>query len=292
MDEVSSPGKSECRSVVGWSGDREYFRFIECERGEETFYRSVLDVLSGDVIGTIYRGMVREETCAGIAEKFWLNGSRKPRGAEAPGFYVGALHYLQSTRDYLDASARVRSAVQEVLGVSNDPLNHFQLGLIRVLASRGIKYRLARNGGLEACTALIRSWYGAGEFALAPHEDASQCCYPAQADFEIQSVNNFEVVSLNICVENGDGGRLVMWNVKPDELSRVTFDTFYTGIPYPVASLARIERLTVDVHPGDVYVFNGGHVHAVEPRVDSLGRRITIAALLGFIDDRTVVSWT
>jgi hypothetical protein len=45
----------------------------------------------------------------------------------------------------------------------------------------------------------------------------------------------------------------------------------------------------VDIHAGDVYVFNGRHVHAVDTTV---GNRTAVSFLIGFTDDRTVVTWT
>jgi hypothetical protein len=69
-------------------------------------------------------------------------------------------------------------------------------------------------------------------------------------------------------------------------------EAHYPGSPCPLEHLDGIETMSFDVHPGDVYLFNGSHVHAVEPGTDPSVRNITLSGLLGFVDDRTVVSWT
>ena len=43
---------------------------------------------------------------------------------------------------------------------------------------------------------------------------------------------------------------------------------------------------------GDVYVFNGAHVHAVEPNTTEQQTRTTLAAMMAFKDDKTVVTWS
>jgi Phytanoyl-CoA dioxygenase (PhyH). len=48
----------------------------------------------------------------------------------------------------------------------------------------------------------------------------------------------------------------------------------------------------IEVNAGDVYVFNGAHVHAVEPNTSPKLRRTTLAGIFGFRDDTTVISWT
>jgi hypothetical protein len=105
-------------------------------------------------------------------------------------------------------------------------------------------------------------------------------------------VREHRVCALNICLENGAGGRLRIWNIQPDDESRRRLGTFYSGSPYPVDSLAGFDSLWVEVGQGDVYVFNGSHVHAVEPTTVAGAKRTTLSGLFGFIDDATVVSWT
>jgi hypothetical protein len=277
------------RPLTGWSGDAAYFVFREYDRFEPD---AVVDVLRGRVAGVMFRGMVAPHTCAELADGFWRSPARRTRGSEAPGYYLGAYHYHKTTEDYLDETTRIAAALDEVLDVADDPLRVFYGGLAAALGPDGVTVRLAEHRGRSACRGLLRSWHGRGEYALAPHEDRSQCLEPRQADFEIQRVARYHPAALNICLANGDGGRLRYWNIRPDEFSRRRLGLHYTGSPYPPATLDGIEQTTVDVAAGDVYVFNGAHVHAVEPDLDPAARRLTLAGILGFVDDATVVSWT
>ncbi|MCK9930309.1 hypothetical protein MXD62_24620 [Frankia sp. Mgl5] len=52
------------------------------------------------------------------------------------------------------------------------------------------------------------------------------------------------------------------------------------------------EANLIKINAGDVYVFNGAHVHAVEPNTDDTQSRTTLGAMMGFIDDHTVVTWS
>ncbi|TNH22706.1 hypothetical protein FHG89_28600 [Micromonospora orduensis] len=283
-----SPDQERVRPVTGWSGDEEYFTFREFDdfRPEE-----VVDVLNGRVAGVIFRGMISPDVCEQIASRFWASPSIRERPSP-PGHYLGTYHYHKPTGQYLDECAESAAAVAEVLDVPGRPLDRFRRGLSDALAPQGAIFRLAEKDGRQACMALLRSWHGHGEFALVPHEDRSQCSEPQQADFEIQQVLGYQPAALNICLENGTGGRLFYYNIRPDDESKRRLGLHYTGSPYPRGAVDGFELLRVDVNPGDVYVFNGAHVHAVEPNVDPEARRTTLAALLGFIDDKTVVSWT
>jgi hypothetical protein len=138
---------------------------------------------------------------------------------------------------------------------------------------------------------LIRHWNAGGEYALQPHDDDSQCRYPDQVGFELQRAVGYKVCAVNMCLENGEGGRLVYWNVVPDDDSKRRLDLYYSGMPYPLEALDGIEAIWLDIRQGDVYVFNGEHVHGVEASADA-SKRTTLAWNMGFIDDRTVVTWT
>ncbi|NUQ96482.1 MAG: hypothetical protein HOY79_07930 [Streptomyces sp.] len=277
------------KPVTGWSGSPDYFTVREYSAFDP---HAVVDVLRGRVAGAMFRGMVDPETCRTLAERFWDSPHRRTRGVEAPGYFLGAYHYHKTTRAYLRESAESAEAVEAVLDIPGDPLKRFYGGLADALAPDGVHVRLARHDGAQACRGLLRSWHGQGEYALAPHDDRSQCTEPQQADFEIQRVVDHDVVALNVCLENGNGGRLAYWNIQPDDASKHRLGLHFTGSPYPLESLDGIEMKWVEVNAGDVYVFNGAHVHAVEPNTDPELRRTTLAGIFGLVDDSTVVSWT
>jgi hypothetical protein len=278
------------KPVSGWTGDPDYFVMREYDRFVP---EAVLDVLHGRAALVMFRGMVPRRVCENIAGRFWNSPDRMTRGSEAPGFYLGAYSWNKPTAQYFQESARVNPVMRELLDVPGDPMKEFYAGLGGVLAREGAKVRPGEYQGGSAAIALLRSWHGVGEFALAPHDDDSQCADPQMADFERRHVVDHSVAALNICLENDNaGGRLVYWNIQPDEESKRRLDIEFTGSPYPLDSLDGIESQWIEVNTGDVYVFNGAHVHAVEPNSDATQTRTTLAAMMGFIDDQTVVTWS
>lgn len=280
--------RNSTATLEGWRGDQDYFTIRELSEFDP---RHVVDVLHGEVAGVVFRGMVSPETCQQLCERFWDSPGRSERPSEELNYYLGAYHYHKPTGQYLDESAAVADELAAVLDVPDNPVARFRQGLAAALAPSAV-VRQARHDGREACAALLRTWRGQGEFALRPHEDLSQCSEPRQADFEIQRVREHSVCALNICLENGAGGRLRYWNIRPDEESKRALGLHYSGWPYPVEALSGYDSIALDVGPGDVYVFNGAHVHAVEPNTEPDARRTTMSGLFGFVDDQTVVFWT
>ncbi|WP_430789541.1 hypothetical protein [Actinoplanes sp. G11-F43] len=278
------------RQITGWSGDADYFTFREYQEFDPA---AVLDVLEGRVAGVVFRGMVAPEVAENISRRFWDSPDRQVRGVEAPGYYIGAYTWNKPTAQYLDEAAVANPVLRDLLDVPGDPMKEFYAGLGGVLAERGAVVRPAEHEGRSAAIALFRSWHGQGVFALEPHDDDSQCSDPQMADFERNGVFGKPIGALNICLENnGGGGRLVYWNIQPDLASKRALGVEYTGSPYPAELLEGYESKWIDVNAGDVYVFNGAHVHAVEPNTTEEQTRTTLAAMMAFLDDRNVVTWS
>lgn len=275
--------------ITGWCGSESYFRFIERAECDAS---AIADVLRGRVLGAVIRDAVPTATRTQIISRFLTSPARRQRGADAPGEYLGAYHYGKTTDDYLTQSEAARDEVRRVLDVPHEPLAVLHRALAAFLADEGVDLRPARHDGRQACRAVLRSWNGRQAFALEPHEDRGQCEDPVQAGFEIQGVAAHHPVGLNVCLDNGPGGRLVVWNVRPDEAARRRLGVLHTGSPYPAGALAGFGRVELEVRPGDIYLFNAAHVHAVEPVHDPASRRITLSGALGFIDPRTVATWT
>ncbi|GAA5198341.1 hypothetical protein GCM10023322_71470 [Rugosimonospora acidiphila] len=281
--------KEAVRTVTGWRGDANYFT----PREYYTFVpEAVLDVLHGRAACVIFRGMVSHDVYSEVARRFWGSPHRRVRGAEAPGYYLGAYTWGKSTAEYLDESEIVNPILEDLLDIPGNPVKEFYDGLSRALAAEGCLVRTAEHRGRRSSIALLRSWHGAGDFALAPHDDDSQCTDPLMADFERTGVVGRPVAALNMCVENHEGGRLVLWNVRPDDESKRRLGVEFTGSPYPVEALEGSDVEYIEIDSGDVYVFNGAHVHAVEPNTDGLQTRTTILGMMGFIDDHTVATWS
>jgi hypothetical protein len=277
--------------VTGWRGGPEYYRFREYDQFDAG---PIVDVLRGRVAGVMFRDVIDREAAHELLRRFWASPARKIREGEvceSVGYYVGAYHYHKLTTTYLDESAEIADYLAAVLDVPNAPSRWLRESLARRLADEGVTFRLAEKDGRPACQALIRHWASSGDFALHPHEDESQCREPRQADFEIQRALRHHVCAVNMCLENGDGGRLVYWNVIPDDESKTRLGLYDAGSPYPPEALDGIEAIRLEVRPGDVYVFNGRHVHGVEASAGG-GKRTTLAFNMGFIDDRTVATWT
>jgi hypothetical protein len=275
--------------LTGWHGGGEYFRFTE---HDELAAAPIIDVLRGRRLGVVFRDVVAPATRAAMISRFLTSPGRRRRGADAPGEYLGAYHYAKLIDEYLDDSERVRSVLESALDVPDEPLARMRGLLHEALAAEGIDFRHARHAGRDACAGVFRSWLGQRDFALEPHDDLGQCLDPRQAGFEVQQVARNQIVAFNICLDNGTGGSLVVWNLRPDEATRDRAGVRYTGSPYAAEWLIGHERLSLDVRPGDIYLFNGAHVHAVEPVRDAAAHRVTLSGVMGFADSNTVVTWT
>ncbi len=271
--------------VTGVSMDARFFRFDEYTEFDP---EPVVDVLRGKRFGVIFRDVIAAGTQKEMAARFWNSPALTRRTGE-PSYHVGTYHWNKPAGTYLRESADVSADVMDVLDVADSPWHWVRSAVAGELARHGASLRLAEMDGARACPALIRAWNKEGEFALEPHEDEAQCRDPRQAGFEVQRVLDHEVCAVNMCIEHEQGGRLVLWNVRPDDESRRRLGIEHTGFSYPAAALAGFEQIRVDIRPGDVYVFNGRHVHAVDA---SKGNRTAVSFLLGFIDERTVVTWT
>lgn len=277
--------------LTGWQGDAGYFRFVERDRLDAD---AVVDVLRGEHLGVIFRGVIDPSASAELVRRFWASPVRKRRGGEvceSLGYYVGAYHYHKPTGQYLDESAEVAAYLDDLLDVPREPTRRFRAELDTRLRRDGAQLRLAAQDGRPGCPVLIRHWNATGSFALQPHEDFSQLGWPEQTGFEIQRTAEHIVAAVNMCLENGEGGRLVVWNVIPDLAGRTRLGLELAGSPYPIEVTAGHESLWLEVRPGDIYVFNGGHVHGVEASAPG-AKRTTMAWNMGFCDDRNVVTWT
>jgi hypothetical protein len=250
--------------------------------------RLVVDVLQGRRFGVIFRGVIPVATQRAMTARFWASPALRHRTGE-PSHFVGAYHWNKDVATYLAESAEAAGAVMDVVDVADSPWHVFRARLAEELAAHGASLRLAAMNGAQACPALIRAWNKEGAFALEPHEDAAQCRDPRQAGFEVQQVTDYEVCAANMCIEHEEGGRLVVWNIQPDDRTRRRLGLEHTGFSYPAELLSEFDEIRVDIRPGDIYVFNGRHVHAVDA---ARGNRTAISFLIGFTDDRTVVTWT
>jgi hypothetical protein len=271
--------------VTGATAPESYFR-LEERHGFSP--EEVIDVLHGKYLGVIYRDAVDPQVSTSMLQEFWQSQATRRR-ADAPSYFLGTYHFNKSVEAYLTESAEINPSVERLVHLPGSPWKSFRDTVDARLRRDGTELRVAQMADQKACLALFRSWDAEGEFALYPHEDMSQCQDPRQAGFEIQRVVNHEVCAVNICLTNGPGGRLVIWNIRPDDATKERLGIKHTGFSYPPSELADIEELRVEIRAGDIYVFNGAYVHAVEP---TQGLRANISFFIGRLDDQTVATWT
>ncbi|MCA1298584.1 hypothetical protein [Stappia indica] len=278
----------------GLSGERkpaEEFRFCEGQAGDMSL---VADVLEGRQLGVIYRNYLHQEACDAIKDNFWRNTFRYSRGADAPAEYLGTYHYRKPLHRYAGESAEANRHLPGLFEGLTNPVEAFRNDLNRELGRRGRRLRQAVCKGQETCRFVMRSWSGEKEFALEAHDDESQCLDPLQDGFEIQTAARRNALgAVNLCLENGSGGLLRMWNIRPDLASKVALGLEVTGSPYPPECLDGIECFDVPIRAGDLYVFDGRFVHAVTIlEGHQQTGRATISFLLANLDDRETISWT
>jgi hypothetical protein len=271
--------------LTGLHMDPQFFRIEEASELDPAL---AIDVLAGRRLGVIFRNVIPVAAQKEMAARFWASPALIRRTGE-PSYHVGTYHWNKPIGTYLAESAAVTDQVTDVLNVTDSPWHAFRAALAEGLSGQDAMLRLAKMNGEWACPALVRAWNKEGEFALEPHEDEAQCRDPRQAGFEVQQVLGFEVCAVNMCIEHEDGGRLVLWNIRPDDESRRRFGLEHTGFSYPGETLHGIDEIRLDIQAGDIYIFNGRHVHAVDA---NRGNRTAVSFLIGFIDERTVVTWT
>jgi hypothetical protein len=275
--------------ITGRTYPAEYFVFGEFSRLD---VREIVRVMRGDVAGCIFRGIMDSELCARVCANFWKHPQRRHRVDSVPAYYLGTYHYAKELPAYFDEAAATRSALREVFDGGRNVFDELMTEIGQELARAGVTLRVAQHEGRPAGEFVVRSWSGGGTFALAPHEDAGQLGAQSQAGFEIQRVTSIPLAAANMCLQNGDGGRLVYWNIEPDVSTRRALGLEETGYPYHAECLEDFQRIDLPVHAGDIYFFNSKLIHAVQGQARSGEFRSTISFLMGFKDSNTAIYWT
>jgi hypothetical protein len=275
--------------LTGTRFDKTSFRFVEAEKLDPTL---VFEVLEGKLAGVVFRGLIPSSDRVRIAENFRRHPNLYKRGSDAPALYLGSYHYNKELDHYLSEAALFDELLDQVFEETSNWHEIMSSSIREALVPHGRTLRMARHDGREAARFVMREWTDAGDYALLPHEDEAQCRSPKQRGFEIQDAARNAIVAVNMCLENGNAGRLHYWNIMPDDASRDALGLTYTGSPYPLDSLDDAETLVVEIRPGDVYCFNGKAIHAVESLAGVHDRRSTISYLMANLDSETVIQWT
>jgi hypothetical protein len=260
--------------------------FDVCQSTRATFFKDALGVLMGEKALAICGDFVGAAESSDLLKQFEHHPDRRLRLGDAHGHYLGTFHWQKSPEEYIPEARKFAPIVAEFCPTWKQIVNLLQ----EELSSEGLSLRPAVWRGQRASTPLVRSWISGNEFALIPHEDASQCADPKQYDFEIQNILSAgRVCSLNLCLSGSNGGELLLWEYIPTEADKSQYGTGLEGGPYPESLVKDRNKLKVPIKRGDLYIFNGRYIHAVTA---GSGTRATISTLIGIASKRECVMWT
>lgn len=276
--------------LEGYRAESSYFHFAEAGDGD---LRTAVAVLQGKLAGCIYRRCFSRAVAADLASRFRRSPFLRTRVDGVTASYLGTFAFQKLLGEYFNEVDKFRPVVESFFNLPHNPFSSFMHRLSDALQTSGFRLRSAEHQGRKAASGVIRSIYAeSGEFLLRPHEDEAMLASPTQIGFEIQKVADHAVCGLNMCIENDSGGALNYWNIRPDAASRERFGTQNIGDFYPAEALEEFDLIRVQINPGDIYIFNGGFIHAVERCNQHRHRRTTMSCFLGFRDDNTVIAWS
>jgi len=250
------------------------------------------NLVKGDLPVIVVRNFLRPEICDKISENFdaFMNSRSQTDGV--PGNYVGSYHYNKMLCDYFREVDQSSESLASLFKNVENPIISLQSKLKNIFSSQEIKFRIAEHQNKKAGNVVARKWTDMGDYSLKPHDDFAQLNSPMQKGFEIQKVQNFNVVGVNICINNAhkSGGDLIIWNCIADDYEREILGIENSGYPYPLDYLERFDSIKIEVRKGDLYFLNSSLVHAVGSQPENV--RLTISFLMGKIDNNTIIYWT
>ena len=275
--------------INGKKLSEDFFFFYEEEKFDP---EKMFKVLAGEVAGCIFRNIIPKKVCKRISKNFWKSDLLRKREDNVPAFYLGTYHYGKNLEKYIEEASENNKISSTLFNNTENILEDIIGALYSCLLNKNIFLRSAEYKGREAGRFLMRSWSNHGVYSLDPHEDLSQCYNVEQRGFEIQSTVDYEIVAVNICIENKEGGNLHYWDVQPDANSRKKLGLEQTGYPYPIDILSGYKKMIIPIRTGDIYCFNGKNIHAVDTLTELRGNRSTLSFLMGFKDKNTAIYWS
>jgi len=281
--------------LSGKTHDENFFRYYTSVKIQ---FPEILKVLKGEMLGCIFNSVIPKGFCDTIycnafnKEGMVKENMARERTDEAPPISIGTQHYKKYLDVYLDEARRVLPELDslfEDIAPKDNFFYNFISDFSQHLEKYSIKLRLAEHNGKPASPFWIRSFDASKEFIISPHDDAPQLRCPKQAGFEIQSVKN--IIAVNMCLENKNDGILLHYNLQPDDDMRKAYGVEYTGYPYPLHILEKIQRIELKTKKGDFYFLNANNIHAVKVNEKSKNLRTTMSWFMGFKDDSTILYW-
>jgi hypothetical protein len=268
-----------------------YFQIVE---RNEIDWQLWIDVLHGKVAGAIFRGVLNQELRQQICHNFWRSLTLKQQGDGLPSYYEAFIgsSVTKPLEVYLDEVEQVRQDVQELFANTGDFFEFLLGGIRQRLADQGCLLRVAQHDdGRKAGECKIKSWgRKSGAFVLEPHDDEGPFRSPHLQGFEIGQLVG-RTVSVNICLENGEGGDLHYWNISPNDQTREALGFKYDNIGYPLEALVDFDKLVLSIRDGDIYLFDSTKIHAVGQLTNEKAKRLTLLWFMGFRDPTTVIYW-
>ncbi len=282
--------------ITGWSFPPARFKAIEINKAAET--SQLTQLLIGEIPCLHFKNALSSQSCSDLLSAFLNSPGRRPRADGVPGDVIGFYHYGKTFSEYINEAGIHNRFVEEFLEQGGDPVERV-LTLMRASLRRinsDAILRPALWASQESPKARALSWTSKGRFLLEPHEDVGQLDNPLQKGFEAQSARYGVVVAVNMypSIPPG-GGRLKIWNVIPDDTSRIRVGAQNTGYPYPLEELANLTAIEITPEPGSIVIMNGGLVHAVTGYEDLINLNTDIRLLInffaGWINPTTMVHW-
>lgn len=275
--------------ITGNSHNGSYFKFHE---NNIVDFDKLHDVLTGKKLGVIFHDVIPLEVCRAVSNNFWNSEIARERSDGVPAISIGAYHYKKDLEEYFNQIELAKAQVEKLFDGTCNFVESFVNTLIAYFEQRNITVRVARHNEREASKFVMRSCSALSDFVILPHEDVAQCRTKKQKGFEIEKIPNYEMIAVNMCLENYNGGQLHMWNIQPDDEARAELNIEETGYPYPPYLVADFDEIIIPIKAGDIYCFNGRNIHAVKSKSKSEKYRTTITFFMGYIDANTIIYWT
>lgn len=249
--------------ISGCSHGASYFKF---HKSNAIDLNKLHDVLNGKLLGTIFTASIPTEDCKVIASNFWNNKSVRERGDGVPAISIGAHHYKKELHEYFNQIDLAKTHIDDLFAGTQNIVDSFINIVTTYFEKKNIIFRVARHNERDASRFVIRSCDSLSDFVILPHDDIAQCRTQQQKGFEVEKIPNYEMVAVNMCLENHNGGQLHIWNIQPDDETRARLNIEETGYPYPAYLVRDFDEMAIPINAGDIYCFNGRNIHAVKSK--------------------------
>lgn len=278
-----------CFKISGIIQNESYFTFHE---GNSVDLDKIHDVLTGQLLGTVFHNALPAAESKTIANNFWNSEISRKQNDGVPAISVGAYHYKKDLVEYFKQVELAKPHVTNLFHGTINIVEPFIEKLTTYFEKKNVCFRAASHDNREASKFVIRSCNAFSDFVISPHDDIAQCTMKSQRGFEIEKIPNYEMIAVNMCLENHNGGQLHIWNMQPDNETRSSLNIEETGYPYPPNLVNEFNEIIMPIRTGDLYCFNGRNIHAVKSKIKSDKYRTTITFFMGYIDSKTIIYWT